>query len=78
MKSYTLGKVLETILYNEYFVKDKVLIYCGFQHPHPHIPLSYLRIAFNEEPESMATIVNYLVHTAEQAIEIFDAIKKEF
>ena len=33
---YTLGKLLEFIIYKEYYTEQKVLSFCGFLKPHPH------------------------------------------
>jgi len=43
-EDYTLGKVLEYILYEYYYLKNKIS-YCSFRKPHPHISESYIRIS---------------------------------
>jgi len=54
-EDYTLGKVLEYILYRDFYETKKPmkgghrLNFCGFQKPHPHIDLSIIRIGFEEE-----------------------------
>ena len=43
-EDYTLGKVVEYILYEYYYLKNKIS-YCSFRKPHPHISESYIRIS---------------------------------
>ena len=45
-EDYTVGKVLEYLLYDQYFVKDKILSFCGFKKFHPHNTDSIIRIAY--------------------------------
>ena len=45
-EDYTIGKVLEYILYERFFQGEKVLNFCGFKKMHPHDPDSLIRIAY--------------------------------
>jgi DNA-directed RNA polymerase II subunit RPB3 len=45
-EDYTIGKVLEYLLYETYYLKDKRLNFCGFKKLHPHNLESIIRIAF--------------------------------
>jgi len=45
-EDYTIGKLLEYILYEIYYIKDKTLTFCGFRKMHPHDESSIIRIAF--------------------------------
>ena len=47
-EDYTVGKVLEYILYELYY-KDKTLTFCGFKKFHPHHTTSHVRLAFREQ-----------------------------
>ena len=47
-EDYTIGKVLEYILYEKFFVREKTLSFCGFKKFHPHDTRSTIRIAFNQ------------------------------
>jgi DNA-directed RNA polymerase subunit L len=47
-EDYTVGKVLEYILYEKYFIGEKILSFCGFKKLHPHNKDSTLRIAYRE------------------------------
>ena len=55
MKSddYTVGKALEFVLYNKYYIEKKELSYCGFRKPHPHIDISLIRLAFKAQTEKL-------------------------
>ena len=47
-EDYTVGKVLEYLLYDLYYVNEKKLSYCGFKKFHPHDSESIIRVAFME------------------------------
>ena len=74
-EDYTLGKVLEFILYSTHF--GKTLTYCGFNKPHPHHPVSYVRLGF-KNPTQVAEVISYLINAAATAIVAFEKIASEF
>lgn len=86
-EDYTLGKVLEYILYEKYYIIDntkvkenasnKYLTYCGFVKPHPHINKSLIRLAFLNEKEKI-DIITLLVDVCNTAINIFEKISNDF
>lgn len=47
-EDYTVGKVLEYLLYDNYYMKENILSYCGFKKFHPHDNESIIRVAFTE------------------------------
>ena len=67
-EGYTLGKVVEFVLYNNHY--GKALTYCGFKKPHPHIDISYLRLGF-KDPMEVASVTSYLLNAADEAIKVF-------
>jgi DNA-directed RNA polymerase subunit L len=74
-EDYTLGKVIEWMLYSVHY--DKTINYCGFRKPHPHIDESLIRVGF-KNPTEMVTVASYIVNAAEEAIRIYDLIAKTF
>jgi DNA-directed RNA polymerase subunit L len=76
-EDYTLGKVIEYIVYNKHYVGDKTVLYCGFIKPHPHINISIIRIGFanNTNESTVATILNI---AADDASVVYDKISKSF
>jgi DNA-directed RNA polymerase alpha subunit len=50
-EDYTLGKVLEYILYEKYYIEEKLFTFCGFKIFHPHNTNSTIRIAYNENTD---------------------------
>ena len=86
-EDYTLGKVLEYILYDKYYIIDKTkvddnasnkyLTYCGFAKPHPHINKSLIRLAFLKEKEKI-DIITLIVEVCNTAINIFEKISNDF
>ena len=50
--SYTIGKVLEYLIHDNYFDKNKTFSYVGFIKKHPHDDDSIIRIVFNKSENS--------------------------
>ena len=74
-EGYTLGKVIEYILYTKHF--NKTITYCGFKKPHPHINNCLIRLAFSE-PTEEASVIAYLNDAAESAISVYNKINDYF
>jgi len=47
-EDYTMGKIIEYLLYSIYCVAEKKMSFCGFKKMHPHDPDSIIRVAFND------------------------------
>jgi len=75
-EDYTLGKVLEYLLYEHYY-KDETLTYCGFKKYHPHDEYSVIRIAYKEAP-SVLLIKSNLTKIGNEAYAIFHEIQRSF
>lgn len=50
-EDYTIGKVLEYILYEKFYKTEKVFSFCGFKKFHPHNDDSTIRIAYLENSD---------------------------
>jgi DNA-directed RNA polymerase alpha subunit len=48
-EDYTLGTVLEYILYEKYFQGEKTMTFCGFKKFHPHDTHSVIRVAYADK-----------------------------
>lgn len=77
-EDYTLGKVLEYMLYSKHFIEAPTLSYCGFRKPHPHIDSCIIRVAFKDDGNGPATIQTYLNEACAEAIDVFVAIADYF
>jgi len=77
-ESYTLGKVLEFILYYDYFITDKTLSYVGFLKKHPHDDDSIIRMAFKEDVDTFQNALHYLDAAIQKAQQIFSAVEGQF
>jgi DNA-directed RNA polymerase II subunit RPB3 len=77
-EGYTLGKILEYILFTSYYEKTDILTYCGFQKPHPHIDMCKVRIAFKEAITDKGVVASYLLNAADAAIKIYERIAASF
>ena len=76
-EDYTMGKVIEYILYEKYFNGDKTLSFCGFKKFHPHNQESVVRIAFNNNVDKrMAS--QYLRVACTEAVRIFKKMYEMF
>jgi len=69
-EDYTLGKVLEYYIYQQHFIADKTVSFCGFRKPHPHSPDSMIRIAFHEQIEKVG-VSGYIQGACDNAITTF-------
>jgi DNA-directed RNA polymerase alpha subunit len=76
-EDYTLGKVLEYLLYEHYYKGEEILSYCGFKKYHPHDEYSVIRIAYKEAP-SVLLIKSNLTKIGNEAYQIFHTIQKLF
>jgi len=74
-EDYTIGKILEFILYNKFFQEVKTLSYCGFKKMHPHDSDSIIRVAYREMVDKTGVKQN-LISCIEDAIVIYKKIKK--
>lgn len=76
-EDYTIGKVLEFILYNDHYITDKTLVYVGFLKKHPHDRSSIIRMAFKEEVDITISL-QYLSEAIKKAQYIFSSIAPQF
>lgn len=79
-EDYTIGKVIEYILYTFHYEGDKTLSFIGFRKDHPHDTDSIIRIAFTQQIEGdmRITIREYFNNAVNKAIEIFKTINSNF
>lgn len=75
-EGYTIGKIIEYILY-EKFYKNKILTFCGFNKPHPHIDVCIIRIA-TKDSINKTTVKQYFTSAIDDAIDIFKKLKESF
>ena len=80
-EDYTIGKVIEYILHEEFYKKSGQLSYVGFIKKHPHDNHSIIRIAFSEDGADTMnqSNINKMIHFAcDIGINIFSNIKEYF
>lgn len=76
---YTIGKLLEFIIHQEYFINQKVLSFCGFLKPHPHEDDSIIRIAFKREKNfTDDNIENIITDSCGVGQQIFTSVQSDF
>jgi DNA-directed RNA polymerase subunit L len=76
-EDYTLGKVLEYMLYTKYFEQMKILTYCGFKKMHPHDDFSTIRLAYKDAIDKASIKINFK-SCIEDSIKAFNKIKSMF
>jgi DNA-directed RNA polymerase subunit L len=76
-EDYTIGKLIEYILYEKFFEGTKIVSYVGFKKFHPHDIESIVRIAF-KQPVDISSIKGYLKECIHDAKNVFGKIKLEF
>ena len=67
-EDYTLGKIIEYILYDKYYQGgvNKPLSFCGFKKYHPHNTDSIVRVAFNQKSD-LNTVRHLMKEVCEEA-----------
>jgi DNA-directed RNA polymerase subunit L len=76
-EDYTIGKVVEFMLYAKFFEDLKTLSYCGFKKMHPHDADSIIRVAFRETTEK-STVKQNLKSCLNDAVAVYKNIVKKF
>ena len=78
-EDYTLGKVIEFLLHDEFYRKQNILSYVGFIKKHPHDDYSIVRIVFNDKEHSNKdNIRNLFKNVLITSKNIFEHIKDYF
>ena len=75
-EDYTLGKVIEFYLYQQNFITDKTLSFCGFRKPHPHATDSIIRLAFHNEIDPVG-VSGYVQGATDAAISAFKKLVEQ-
>ena len=75
-EDYTLGKVIEFYLYEQNFIGDKTLSFCGFRKPHPHATDSIIRVAFHNEIDTVG-VSGYIQGATDSAISAFKKLVEQ-
>ena len=75
-EDFTIGKIIEFILYNNYYNGESTLSYCGFYKPHPHLNISIIRIAYKDE-QPLDSAQRYIVESCLFAIDIYEKLLKQ-
>lgn len=74
---YTIGYLLDYVLYSLYVEGEKKLTFCGFMKEHPHKKQSVLRMAF-EESQDMVLAKSFIQNACEKIIQVFESIELYF
>ena len=74
---YTIGKVIEYILYEMYYIKESKISFIAFKKIHPHDSHGLLRIAFEESTDN-ATVVGMIQNSVKIATDTFTKIGESF
>ena len=77
-EDYTIGNILNFIIYTVGYRDTKALSYCGFKKMHPHDSYSIIRIAFISPASNQNSVKEMLKYSIGKAIPVFDKIKKSF
>ena len=74
---YTLGNLLDYMVYKMYFEGEEKLSYCGFTKYHPHLTESVLRLAFKNK-EEIDLWQNMLMKALDNIMKLFEKIATPF
>lgn len=73
-EDYTLGKVIEYLLYTNYFKGEEIMSYIGFRKNHPHDDYSVIRIAFKKPVSNDGIVKDYIKNVNIQLVELYEHI----
>ena len=76
-EDYTLGKVIEYYIYQQHFIGDKTVSFCGFRKPHPHSTDSIIRVAFHNQIDKVG-VSGYFQGACDSAINAFTRLLEQF
>lgn len=77
-EDYTLGKVIEFLLFSNYYDKsDGIASFCGFKKPHPHALDSFILVAFKEDTD-LSKVQEYVSKVVTECISIFKSLFESF
>ena len=76
-EDYTIGKVLEYILYETFYEKQEIFSFCGFKKFHPHDTDSIIRIAY-KTPTDKHMLRQHLKQACVSGISVFEKINAMF
>lgn len=76
-EDYTIGKVIEFMLYSKFYEQMKILSFCGFKKMHPHDDDSIIRVAY-VDPVDKSIIKGHMLECVKESIDVFTKMKKEF
>jgi DNA-directed RNA polymerase alpha subunit len=76
-EDYTLGKILEYILYEKYYKGEQILTFCGFKKFHPHNSESIIRLAYTDNVDKRM-VAQHLRICCTDAIDVFKKLYKMF
>lgn len=74
-EDYTIGKVIEYMLYKTYFEETKEMTYCGFKKFHPHDNHSIVRVAYTNSV-SKSNVKQNLKACISAVIQVYQRIHK--
>jgi DNA-directed RNA polymerase subunit L len=74
-EDYTIGKILEYLLYSNQYLKKKILTYCGFKKFHPHDTHSIIRLAFVKSDDDYLILLKRILQEAcDDAMGVLDKL----
>ena len=76
-EDYTVGKVIEYVLYEKHYMGDKALSFCGFKKFHPHNTEATIRLAFQQKSDT-SLVRQYLREACIDAQDVFKTIYHMF
>lgn len=76
-EDYTIGKALEYILHDMYYIDEPLFSFCGFKKFHPHDTEGIIRIAYNKTTDEN-TLRGHLRVACVKATDIFKTVSEFF
>jgi DNA-directed RNA polymerase subunit L len=76
-EDYTMGKVIEYLLYEKFYMGEQLFSFCGFKKLHPHDSNSKIRVAY-KLPTDKHMLRQHFKMVCISAMDVFEKINKMF
>ena len=76
--NYSVGYILQLMLYNDFYLNEKIVSYVGYKKIHPHDNYSVIRMAFISNDSNEETAISLIKRSSEKSIVYLQELNAKF
>ena len=76
-EDYTLGTILQYLLYSAHYEGDKQMTFCGFKKFHPHHSYIMVRLGYREQTEK-SVVAAHLIESLNNMVSVYENMMTMF